>query len=630
MISPETLHTLKKQLSLLDKEKAADYEFFKERMMLTSPYERDKKGTTWFPVRLTDDFISTGERITLVIEKKKHLERKHAFQVGSIVSVFAESDERDKNISGVVGYLKDETMRVVLNKSYVPDWAYEDSIGVNLMFDDSTYREMSDAINRVILAKNNRLSELRDAMYGEQKAPFDPGHHFNVESLNDVQNEAFHKICDARLVAFVHGPPGTGKTTTLTKSITEVVRQEKQVLVCAPSNAAVDLIVEKLVNEDLNVLRLGHPARLTPEVVENSLDVKISKHKDFGRLKEMRIQSEEYRTLASRYKRKFGKTEKFQRDLLFKESKALRRESRDLENYISESLLDNAQVIACTLTGSANKLIRDRLFKTVFIDETSQALEAATWIPLDRVRRVIMSGDHFQLPPTIKSFEAGKEGLEDTLFAKGVRNQPDATTMLEIQYRMETAIMGFSSMHFYDGKLKVAEEIKRREKKFDHPLEFVDTAGSGHEESVKQETLSTYNRQEAELLINLLAAEKLTNLSVGIITPYKAQVEIISELLNDSDALAPYRSQIQVNTVDAFQGQERDVIYISLVRANDRGEIGFLKEYRRLNVAMTRARYRLVLIGDSATLGSDHFFNELLDYVQRMGKYSSIFEFIDP
>ena len=615
-------------MALLKKEKAADYTQFQERMILTSLKEREKNGVTWYPIRIVKDFISTGERITLEIEKTKNHELKHAFQVGAVVGVFSGLDEK-KVLNGVVGYLKDNIMRIVLNQSFLPDWVDEDKLGVNLLFDDSTYKEMDKALHLVMNAKNDRLAELRDIFYGEKKVRFGKGFTYELPTLNEIQNEAFERIVHAEDVAFVHGPPGTGKTTTLVKCIKEVVRTEKQVLVCAPSNSAVDLLVEKVNEENLNVLRLGHPARLTPDVVENSLDVKISKHADFPRLKEMRKQSEEYRVMAGKYKRNFGSKEKKQRELLYKEAKVLKKESRYLENYISDSLVDQAEVIACTLTGASNSLIQDRFFKTVFIDESSQALEAACWIPLNRVHRVIMSGDHFQLPPTIKSFEAAKDGLEITLFVKGIDNQEEAKVMLETQYRMEPDIMNFSSKKFYNSLLKASDSVLNRQKLYDPSVLFIDTAGAGFEEKVKKETLSTYNEQEASLIPKLIAADKPENLSIGVIAPYKAQVEQLVKEINHFPKLAIYREHININSVDAFQGQERDTIYISLTRSNDTGEIGFLKEYRRLNVAMTRAKHRLVLVGDSATLGSDKFFEDLIAYVQEHGEYRSVYELTD-
>ena len=626
MNQEEVLLHFEQQLALLKKEKAVDYAQYQERMMNTSIQERVKNGVTWYPIQIQNDYISTGERITVEVQRTKNQGGKHAFQSGVVVGIFSNDESKEKILQGVVGYLKEDTMRIVLNQDYIPDWVKTDRIGVNLFFDDGTYREMNKAIQMVMNAQNDRLAELRCVLFGLQQASINSAHTYDLQTLNEVQNQAFANIIHADDVAFVHGPPGTGKTTTLVKCIKEVVRTEKQVLVCAPSNAAVDLLVEKLTEEQVNVLRIGHPARLTPEVIENSLDVKISKHPEFGRLRELRKKSEEFRSLAGKYKRQFGRQERAQRNLMYKEAKALKQESKDIEIYITESLADRAEVIACTLTGASQRLVTDRIFKTVFIDESSQAMEAAAWIPILRSKRVIMSGDHHQLPPTIKSREAAKEGLEHTLFARGLRSQKHTVTMLETQYRMEPSIMGFSSEQFYQGKLKASKSVLNRPKFFNTNIRMVDTAGAGFEEKVKKETLSTYNEGEADILIKLMEEEKLDELSVGVILPYRAQVEVINKLLVQSDKLAPHLERIDVNSVDAFQGQERDVIFISLVRSNPNGEIGFLREYRRMNVAMTRARHRLVIVGDSSTIGIDPFFNKMLDYIQKHGTYQSVYE----
>jgi len=628
VMNTEEVHLhFEQQLELLKKEKAADYAQYQERMMNTSIQDRVKNGVTWYPLEIQNDFISTGERLTVEVRRTKNQGGKHAFQTGVVVGLFSGDETRDKVLQGVVGYLKEDVMRIVLNQDYLPEWLKADRIGVNLLFDDGTYREMNKAIRTVMGAKNDRVSELRSIFFGRHRASVNAAHVYDLPTLNEMQNKAFANILHADDVAFVHGPPGTGKTTTLVKCIKEVVRQEKQVLVCAPSNAAEDLLVEKLTEEELNVLRIGHPARLTPDVIENSLDVKISKHPEFSRLRELRKKSEEFRSLAGKYKRQFGRNERTQRNLMYKEARALKQESKDIENYITESLIDRAEVVACTLSGASQGLVADRLFKTVFIDESSQALEAATWIPILRSTRVIMSGDHFQLPPTIKSFEAAREGLEHTLFATGLEAQPHTVTMLQTQYRMEPEIMGFSSDRFYGGKLKPANSILDRPRKFDTHLLMVDTAGAGFEEKVKKETLSTYNEGEADLLVKLMEREPLDGLSVGVILPYRAQVEQIKKRLPLSTALEHFQDSIDVNSVDAFQGQERDIIFISLVRSNHSGEIGFLKEYRRMNVAMTRARHRLVIVGDSATVGIDPFFGKLMDYIQANGEYKSIYEF---
>ncbi|MDX1628653.1 MAG: AAA domain-containing protein [Fulvivirga sp.] len=615
------------QIELLKIEREQDFKQYQEKMLFASLEERERRGVTWYPVKLVKDFVSLGDRITLELHKTRNFKQKHGFSVGANAAVFTGHGEEGRSIQGVISYLKDHVIKLVINQYDVPDWVYTETIGINLLFDDNTYQEMERALKRLSKAKDNRLAELREIFYGNKAVRFENGHQYQLPSLNEVQNQAFTKIVHALDITLVHGPPGTGKTTTLTKAIVDTVNKEKQVLVCAPSNAAVDLLVEKLAEEGLDVVRLGHPARLTPQVIENSIDIKISRHPQFARLKTLRRKSEEFRKMARKYKRKYGQRERSQRALLFKESKALKEEYKDLESYIAESLVTNAQVIACTLTGANNNLLYDINFKSVFIDEASQALEAASWIPIARAQRVVMSGDHYQLPPTIKSAEAAKHGLENTLFAKGMLNQPEASIMLQTQYRMHPKIANFSSQYFYRSKLVADESILKRDAPFEEHMLFIDTAGAGFEESLKEETLSTYNEKEAKFLLQHVTGEIPGGLSVGIIAPYKAQVELIEKLVNQEPALDPVRKNITVNTVDAFQGQERDIIYISLTRSNQHGIIGFLQEYRRMNVAITRARHQVVMIGDSATLGSDPFFGSLLDYVEREAHYRSVFEY---
>lgn len=617
---------LELSLGLLQIEKKEDYAQYEQKMLNTDLDERRKKGVTWYPTVLQNQFISTGERFTIEVERTSHLEQNHSFQVGAVVSVFLGSDPEEK-VSGVIGFLRKHKMRIVLNGD-LPNWIREGKLGVNLLFDEGSYREMTKALKQVIGAEKGRLAELRDKFYGLSPIDFNNGHEYASVHLNLVQNRALSQVFNAKDIAIIHGPPGTGKTTTLVHAIKEVVKTERQVLVCAQSNAAVDLIVEKLDSQGVDVLRIGHPARLTPEVIENSLDVKISKHGFFKELKAIRKKEEQYKRMAGQYKRNFGKEERFQRELLRKEARMYREDAKRIERQITEDLLDQAQVIACTLVGSTHPLIEGRLFKTVFIDEASQALEPACWIAIQKAYRVIMAGDHQQLPPTVKSIKAGKEGLEFTLFERAMRLK-EASVMLETQYRMHPEIMHFSSERFYNGKLHTAQEVLLRERNIDWPhFVFIDTAGCGFEEKVKKQTLSTYNSEEASLLLKYLGQNLALDQDIGIIAPYKAQTEVLNELLKEHQAFDHVRERITINSVDAFQGQERDVICISLTRSNDKGEIGFLKEYRRMNVAMTRAKTRLIIIGDTATLGKDPFYNAVITYAQEVDGYVSAFEII--
>jgi superfamily I DNA and/or RNA helicase len=615
-------------IDLLKIEKEEDYAQYQLKMLDTSIKERKKQGVTWYPVDLINRFVSTGERYTLELNRTTDLDQNHSFHSGAVVSVFSGQGDEVQTVSGVVSYQRKEKMRVVLNSAELPDWIRDGRLGVNLLFDEGSYREMNIALKEVAGAEKGRVAELREILYGAKEASFKRGFDYQSVNLNDKQNQALTNIFNASDIAIIHGPPGTGKTTTLVNAIKEVVKTEKQVLVCAQSNAAVDLVVEKLDELGIEVLRLGHPARVTPAVIENSLDVKISKHNFFKELKAIRKKSDEYRRMGQKYKRNFGHEERMQRKLIMKEARMLRQDADRIESQITEDLMDRAQVVACTLVGATHSLLRDRHFKSVFIDEASQALEPACWIPILKCHRIIMAGDHLQLPPTVKSVKAGKAGLEQTLFEKAIA-QTRSDVMLETQYRMHPHIMGFSSQYFYEGKLKTADEVLLRDWQEEGVrFEFIDTAGCGFAEKVKKETRSTYNEEEAALLVKHLTAHIREDSTVGIIAPYKAQIQLLSELVLQAPELDAIRELISVNTVDAFQGQERDVVYISLTRSNEQNEIGFLKEYRRMNVALTRAKSKLVVFGDSATLGKDSFYNAVLDYVQETGGYRSAFELL--
>ncbi|MBY0432815.1 MAG: AAA family ATPase, partial [Cyclobacteriaceae bacterium] len=431
-------------------------------------------------------------------------------------------------------------------------------------------------------------------------------------------------------------PPGTGKTTTLVQAIKATVKEEGQVLVSAPSNAAVDLLVEKLNEQGLNVIRIGHPARVTEQTLSKTLDSRIAAHPHFHELRALRKRIEQTKSQALKYKKHFGHHERQERKMLLDESKALKADADMLEFYIVNDLLQHSDAICATLVGTSHPVLKGRKYKTAFIDEAGQALDPACWIPILRAGRVVFAGDHFQLPPTIKSNEAAKAGLAKTLFEKGIEKHPRQASMLTVQYRMHQAIMQFSSDYFYSGQLVAHDSVKSALLlPYHSPVEFIDTAGCGYTEKQDPETLSRYNEDEARVLLHLV--EKLIeevgpdewleqNISLGIITPYRAQVDHLHALAEGSPLLEPLHKLITINTVDAFQGQERDVIAISFVRSNEKSEVGFLADIRRTNVAMTRARKKLIMTGDSATLGAHPFYVSLLEYLQQHEFYRSAFE----
>jgi ATP-dependent RNA/DNA helicase IGHMBP2 len=631
---------LQKTLGLIILERQADLEQYRQKVLLQPISHRTKKGSTWYPVSLKRDYIGTGERLIIEVERTNHLDQPHAFQSGKAVSVFSNSEgkpERD-HVNGVINYVRDNTMVITLNTDDLPDWIEEGMLGIDVMFDEMTYREMEFALAQVIKADEGRLAGFKHILLGEEKAEArnSPAIFQALNILNESQQKAVGVITNASDVAFIHGPPGTGKTTTLVQAILLTVQQEGQVLVTAPSNAAVDLLVDKLSEQGLNVLRIGHPARVTEQSLSKTLDAKITSHPNYQELKSLRKRMEQLRAAASKFKRNFGHHEREQRRLLKQEARLLKSDADMLEFYIVNDLLQNAQAICCTLVGSSHPVMRSRRFKTVFIDEAAQALEPACWIPLMRAERAIFAGDHQQLPPTIKSVEAARAGLSETLFEKGIQRQSEFASMLEVQYRMHESIMKFPSRFFYKNRLVAHESVRSALLRPNQcPIEFIDTAGCGYNEEQDPETLSRYNTEEGQLLIYLIeqlilnigteawAEEKI---SLGIISPYSAQVEDLRALAESSAQILPLLPFISINTVDAFQGQERDVIAISFVRSNEKSEVGFLADIRRTNVAMTRARKKLIMVGDSATLAAHEFYNDLLDYVQSEGFYKSAFE----
>ncbi|MFM9074356.1 MAG: AAA domain-containing protein, partial [Bacteroidota bacterium] len=514
------------------------------------------------------------------------------------------------------------------------------------------YREMEYALKTVAKAEESRLAVLRDLFMGDgdlqpAKEKMQPVENWATDRpaarmegltapLNDPQKRAVDISQIAPAVSLVHGPPGTGKTTTLVEIICNTLKSEKQVLVSAPSNAAIDLLVEKLSDRGLMAVRIGHPARVTEHSLSKTLDARITAHSEYPELRRMRKKIEEIRSRALKFKRNFGWAEKEERRLLLQESKAVKADADLLEFYIVNELLNQADAICCTLTGASHPLLKGRRFRTLFIDEAAQALEPGCWIPLLKAERVVLAGDHCQLPPTVKSREASAGGLGRTLFERLIEKFPDQATMLRVQYRMHRDIMAFPSAWFYEDRLlahpSVAGSLLRPNQS---PVTFIDTARTGYREEQDPETLSRFNEEEAALAIKM--AEQLVEeigtehwleegLTLGLITPYSAQVERLRKLAEASEVLEPLHKLATINTVDAFQGQERDVIIISFVRSNGQAEVGFLSDIRRTNVAMTRARRKLIMIGDSATLAAHPFYDKLIGWFQEKEFYRSAFE----
>jgi len=645
--------------ALMQLEQKEDLAQFKLKNAKASIQERQKRGLTWYPVIITKKDIGFGGKVVLELERPAGQQNLHLFQVGSNASLFGNapghSPLEPPTLNGVITSVRRNKLLLATTKEDLPDWVLESGklgggkLGVDLTFDEVSYREMDHALAEVMRARGDRLAELRDVLLGGQQARFrspKTDDLFYPSPLNESQLAAVRHVMAAQDVAIIHGPPGTGKTTTLVQAILETIRRERRVLVCAPSNTAVDLLTEKLAERGVNVIRMGNPSRVSSLLLEHTLDARVMAHPSYSKMRAMRQTADQYRNtaseLASKHARDFGFEGRQQRQLLKDEARMLSQAANDLERFIAEDVLESVQVITSTLVGASNRNIRHLVFETVFIDEAAQALEPACWIPIAKGERVILAGDHHQLPPTVKSEKAAREGLRETLFEKCIKRQPATGRMLTVQYRMHEQIMAFSSEQFYDGQLEAHQSVRHAgleayDASFtpDLPVEFIDTAGLGYLETSIPESRSTANLEEADLLLKRLTqllephihcsqANHLQNLlTIGVIAPYRAQINCLLDAIEENDALHGLLQQrlLSVGTVDSYQGQERDIIAISLTRSNHHGDIGFLSDIRRMNVGMTRARRKLLLVGDSSTLSSHPFFMDLLAYVKRMGGY---------
>ncbi len=678
-ISP--IQALLQQRTLLQLEYYTEKEAFRKLTEQMGMQRKVKRGDAWFPLQVGKSFYNSLNQTAIEVFRTSDQDIEHNFEFGRPVMFFMvkkmgknenqgstalqqpekPSDANHKvqssnlkvqsikyfSFTGTVSYVDGDRMVIT-----VPDSAplleiqqSTDPIGVQLSFDETSYKLMFEALDRVMKAKNNRLAYLRDLFYSHQKAgrfSFEP---MKFPWLNPTQERAVNEVLWAKDVAIVHGPPGTGKTTTLVEAINETLMRESQVLVCAQSNMAVDWISEKLVDRGINVLRIGNPTRVNDKMLGFTYERRFESHADYPQLWAIRKAIRELR--KNRKKGSENYHQKMDR---------LKSRAAEIELRINAELFGEARVIACTLVGSAHHLLEGMKFGTLFIDEAAQALEAACWIPMKRASRVILAGDHCQLPPTVKSIAALRAGLGKTLMERIAENKPEVVTLLKIQYRMNDEIMRFSSDWFYGGKVESAPQIKYRSVlDYDHPITWIDTSNEENqitiEEDAPEDSASTsssvsaanqnsdlnfkeqfvgesfgrINKAEAELTL-LTLAEYFTKIGkqrvlseridVGIISPYRAQVQYLKKLIKKYEFFKPYRRLISVNTVDGFQGQERDVILISLVRSNDEGQIGFLKDLRRMNVAMTRARMKLIILGNKDTMTKHPFYKKLWEYVE--------------
>lgn len=614
---------LQHQYELLQIEYEYEKEQFKQQTELMGIGRKIKRGMCWYPLNLGRNYYNALNQLVIEVERREDKDIEHQFEYGRPVCFFTQ-DVSGKlnylNFVATVNYVDEDRMVVILpSVDALLALQSKEVVGVQLYFDETSYRLMFEALKQVIGAKNNRLAELRDIFHGTQPASTFSFHPLRFPWLNATQEEAVNKVLHAKDVAIVHGPPGTGKTTTLVEAVYETLHRENQVLVCAQSNMAVDWISEKLVDRGVSVLRIGNPSRVNDKMLSFTYERRFESHPDYPQLWSIR------KAIRELYARSRKGAE---REAVRQKINSLKDRATELEIRINESLFSEARVIACTLVGSANRLLIGQKFGTLFIDEAAQALEAACWIPIRKADRVILAGDHCQLPPTVKAPEALRAGLGHTLMQTIVKNKPDTVSLLKLQYRMNDEIMRFSSEWFYGGMLQSAPEVKYRSiLDFDTPIEWINTEGLDCNEEFIGENYGRINKSEAELSIEQLKGyitkigrERFLDerIDVGMISPYKAQVQYLRRLVRNDAFFKPYWQAITINTVDGFQGQERDVILISLVRANEEGQIGFLNDLRRMNVAITRARMKLIILGDASTLTRHAFYKKLYTYIESL------------
>ena len=615
------------QRLLLQLEYETEKEAFRKQTETIGLARKVKRGDAWWPVKTGKSYYNSMNQLALEIHRTADDDIEHNFEYGRPVRFFTsrtDSPIKYFNFTATVSYVDGDRMVIIVpDNNRLLELQNAEGLGVQLFFDETSYRLMFEGLDRVIKARGNRLAELRDLFYSHR--PF--GHYtfapMAFPYLNKTQEEAVNEVLRAKDVAIVHGPPGTGKTTTLVEAINETLMRESQVLVCAQSNMAVDWISEKLVDRGIPVLRIGNPTRVNDKMLSFTYERRFEAHPDYPQLWSIRKALRELRQ-----HRKRGDSSYHQK------TERLKSRATELEVRINSELFGEARVIACTLTGSAHRLLQGQRYNTLFIDEAAQALEAACWIPMRKVSRVVLAGDHCQLPPTVKSIAALKAGLGKTLMERIVENHPDEVSLLKIQYRMNEQIMRFSSDWFYHGQVESAPSVRHRGiLDYDIPIEWrqasIDDEGTPPAEEFVGESFGRINKTEAQLTLDTLQRyfEKIgkqrvldERIDVGVISPYRAQVQYLRQQLRKREFFKPFRHLISVNTVDGFQGQERDIIVISLVRSNDEGQIGFLRDLRRMNVAITRARMKLIIMGNASTMTRHPFYRKLYEYVQSLNR----------
>ena len=618
---------------LLAKEAAAEARQLAERASRQSSAEAERSGVCLVKLVIRDERPALGGRISLTLGKRDQTQPLpwNRFSIGSPVLLTEEGVANQRGWRGVVSRRDTDSLDVSLGEAPETQ-ADRPTFRLDLSSDEVSRQRQVAALQSAQRAERGRLAQLRDVLIGQQPSRYeDPEPLTPLDTgLNESQQEAVRFALAAQDLAVIHGPPGTGKTRTIAELVRQAASRGQKVLACAPSNLAVDNLLERLVMAGENAIRLGHPARVLPELQRHTLDVLVDTHPDVALARRLIKEADVLRDRASRYTR--AKPAAGAKHAMRQEARALVADAQRIEDQLVDHLLDSAAVVCCTLTGIDSRVLGERQFDLAVIDEAAQAIEPACWIPVLRTGRVVLAGDHYQLPPTIISTEAAREGLGVSLMERLMRDRgPSISRRLTTQYRMHESIMEFSSTEFYDSALIPHDSVRGHVLAglpdvapgllTSSPLHLIDTAGANYDEESEAEGASLLNRQEAEL-----AARKVQQLvdagirahGIAVIAPYAAQVRLLRSLISIEG--------LEIDTVDGFQGREKEAVVISLVRSNAKGEIGFLADTRRMNVALTRARRKLIVIGDSATIGRHPFYERLIDHFGRHGAHASVWE----